>query len=145
MPDTLTPAYHSKEALPADSMTSSLYSIRCGTCDHEYVGQTQRARNVRTKVHQDRLGHSHKSAVAEHVHEVSPHMRSTGKALKSSTEPRKGWKEKPGKRSAFRRGNLRWTQTRELRKALSGTLFCEVYLSSCFLRECDTLLLLSVV
>ena len=40
------------------------------------------------------MGHSHKSAVAEHVHEVSPHMRSTAKALKSSTEQSKGWKEK---------------------------------------------------
>ena len=92
--DTLTKSktlYHA-----AGSVTNSVYLIRCRTCDHEYIGETQRALSVRTKEHQDatRLGHSHKSAVAEHVHESEPPHEIDWSSVKVSTKQREVWTEK---------------------------------------------------
>ena len=53
-----------------------MYSVKCKTCDDEYVGETQRAVDVRRKEHSAaiRLGQCSKSAISEHVHDQqSPH------------------------------------------------------------------------
>ena len=51
-------------------MRNVVYSVKCGTCGGEYIGETQRALEVRKKEHCDaiRLGRTEKSAIAEHVH-----------------------------------------------------------------------------
>ena len=75
-PNTLCSVYTSKDRLPADSISSAVYSVKCKTCSGEYIGETLRALRVRKKEHCDaiRLGQSSKSAIAEHVHEQSmPH------------------------------------------------------------------------
>ena len=50
-------------------MRNVVYSVKCGTCGVEYIGETQRALGVRKKEHYDaiRLGRTEKSAIAEHV------------------------------------------------------------------------------
>ena len=62
--------YSGKDQLPVESVTHAVYTIRCKTCEEEYVGETLRAVSVRCKEHRDaiRLGHTEKSAGAEHVH-----------------------------------------------------------------------------
>ena len=53
-----------------------MYSVKCGTCDNEYMGETQRALGVRKKENCDaiRLERVERSAVAEHVHAgLEPH------------------------------------------------------------------------
>ena len=73
-PSTLRSAYHIKDSTPATMLTHNVYSVKCQTCDAEYVGETKRAIAVRKKEHQDaiRLGQTLKSAIAEHAHEHSP-------------------------------------------------------------------------
>ena len=55
--------------MPKEKLRNVVYSVKCGTCDNEYVGETQRALGVRKKEHCDaiRLGRVERSAVAEHV------------------------------------------------------------------------------
>ena len=42
-PRTLRPAYHIKDSMPATMLTHNVYSVKCQTCDAEYVGETKRA------------------------------------------------------------------------------------------------------
>ena len=75
-PSTTRPLYSVKDKLPHDLTTNAIYSIKCKTCDDEYVGETLRAIQVRAKEHRDaiRLGNTEKSAVAQHVHQQKePH------------------------------------------------------------------------
>ena len=75
-PNTLGSLYNAKDPLPRGSVTHAVYSVKCKTCDDEYVGETRRAVDVRRKEHSDaiRLGQCSKSAIAEHVHDQqSPH------------------------------------------------------------------------
>ena len=75
-PSTTRPLYSVKDKLPHDLTTNAIYSIKCKTCDDEYVGETLRALQVRAKEHRDaiRLGNTEKSAVAQHVHQQKePH------------------------------------------------------------------------
>ena len=53
-------------------MRNVVYSVKCGTCGVEYIGETQRALGVRMKEHYDaiRLGRTEKSAIAEHMHSI---------------------------------------------------------------------------
>ena len=57
--------------MPATMLTHNVYSVKCQTCDAEYVGKTKRAIAVRKKEHHDamRLRQTLKSANAEHAHE----------------------------------------------------------------------------
>ena len=48
-PDTLRHLYQAKDRLPAETKTHAVYSVKCKTCDMEYVGETQRALKVRKK------------------------------------------------------------------------------------------------
>ena len=75
-PSTTRPLYSVKDKLPHDLTTNAICSIKCKTCDDEYVGETLRALQVRAKEHRDaiRLGNTEKSAVAQHVHQQKePH------------------------------------------------------------------------
>ena len=62
--------YSAKDQLLVESVTHAAYTIRRKTCEEEYLGQTLRAVSVRCKKHRDTipLGHTAKSAAAEHVH-----------------------------------------------------------------------------
>ena len=67
-----------KDKLPHDLTTNAIYSIKCKTCDEEYVGETLRALQFRAKdlEHRDaiRLGNTEKSAISQHVHQQEePH------------------------------------------------------------------------
>ena len=68
-PNSTQQLYAVKDRLPTDHSTHVVYSIKCNTCEEEYVGETMRALHVRCKEHRDaiRLVHPEKSAVAEHV------------------------------------------------------------------------------
>ena len=68
-PNSTQQLYAVKDRLPTDHSTHVVYSIKCNTCEEEYVGETMRALHVRCKEHRDaiRLDHPEKSAVAEHV------------------------------------------------------------------------------
>ena len=59
------------DVVPKDMEKNVIYTIKCGTCDEEYVGETKRFLATRIKEHQDatRLDQCSKSAVAEHAHE----------------------------------------------------------------------------
>ena len=48
-PDTLRHLYQAKDRLPTETKTHAVYSVKCKTCDMEYVGETQRALKVRKK------------------------------------------------------------------------------------------------
>ena len=67
---TLRGVNSAKDKLPKEKMRNVVYSVKCGTCGGEYIGETQRALGVRKKEHCDaiRLGRTEKSAIAEHVH-----------------------------------------------------------------------------
>ena len=65
-----------KDCMPKEKLRNVVYSVKCGTCDSEYVGETQRALGVRKKEYCDaiRLGRVERSAVVEHVHAgLEPH------------------------------------------------------------------------
>ena len=68
---TLESLYCNKDPLPKDMEKNVIYTIKCGTCDEEYVGETKRSLATRIKEHQDatRSDQCSKSAVAEHAHE----------------------------------------------------------------------------
>ena len=68
-PQTLGGLYSVKDRLPSGTQRDVVYSVKCETCQDEYVGETMRALEVRSKEHRDafRLNHPEKSAVAEHV------------------------------------------------------------------------------
>ena len=67
--NTLRSVYSAKDRLPKDTQTHCIYSLKCGTCEDEYVGETLRAIGVRAKEHKDAVstGDHKKSALAEHV------------------------------------------------------------------------------
>ena len=68
-PQTLSGLYNVKDRLPSGTQRDVVYSVKCETCQDEYVGETLRALEVRSKEHRDaiRLNHPEKSAIAEHV------------------------------------------------------------------------------
>ena len=68
-PQTLGGLYNVKDRLPSGTQRDYVYSVKCETCQDEYVGETMRALEVRSKEHRDaiRLDHPEKSAIAEHV------------------------------------------------------------------------------
>ena len=68
-PQTLGGLYNVNDRLPRGTQTDVVYSLKCETCQDEYVGETMRALEVRSKEHRDaiRLNHPEKSAIAEHV------------------------------------------------------------------------------
>ena len=75
-PSTTRPLCSVKDKLPHDLTTNAIYSIKCKTCDEEYVGETLRALEVGAKKHRDaiRLGNTGKSAITQHVHQQEePH------------------------------------------------------------------------
>ena len=43
----------SKRSSAKDTQTHCIYSLKCGTCEYEYVGETLRAIGVRAKEHRD--------------------------------------------------------------------------------------------
>ena len=59
-----------KDCMPKEKLRNMVYSVKCGTCDNEYAGETKRALGVRKKEHCDaiRLARVERSAVVEHVH-----------------------------------------------------------------------------
>ena len=67
--NTLRSVYLAKDRLPKDTQTHCIFSLKCGTCEDEYVGETLRAIGVRAKEHRDAVltGDHKKSALAEHV------------------------------------------------------------------------------
>ena len=68
-PKSLNGLYNVKDRLPSGTQRDVVYSVKCETCQDEYMGETMRALEVRTKEHRDaiRLNHPEKSAIAEHV------------------------------------------------------------------------------
>ena len=66
---TLNVLYNVKDRLPSGTQRDVVYSVKCETCQDEYVGEMMRALEVRTKEHRDaiRLNHPEKRAIAEHV------------------------------------------------------------------------------
>ena len=70
-PQTLNGLYNVEDRLPSGTQRDVVYSVKCETCQNEYVGWTMRAVEVRTKEHQDaiRLNYPEKSAITEHVPE----------------------------------------------------------------------------
>ena len=54
-PDTLRHLYQAKDRLPAETKTHAVFSVKCKTCDMEYVGETQRALKVRKKEHENAI------------------------------------------------------------------------------------------
>ena len=68
-PQTLNGLYNVGDRLPSGTQRDVVYSVKCETCQDEYVGETMRALEARTKEHRDaiRLNHPEKSAIAEHV------------------------------------------------------------------------------
>ena len=68
-PNTLQKLHNVKDSLPLCSATHAIYSIKCKTCDEEYVGESMRSLDTRCKEHRDaiRLAQCTKSAVADHV------------------------------------------------------------------------------
>ena len=62
-----------KDRVPTDRKTHSVYSIPCGDCEKEYLGQTKRQFSTRLKEHQRAVSslYSSKSALAEHVCKTS--------------------------------------------------------------------------
>ena len=42
-PDTLISVYAMKDPVPQGSQTHCVYSVKCKTCDDEYVGETRRS------------------------------------------------------------------------------------------------------
>ena len=75
-PDTTNNLYRVKDQLPTGTKTHAVYSITCGTCQEEYIGETLRAIDVRRKEHRNaiRLGQPAKSAIAEHVFDHPEHV-----------------------------------------------------------------------
>ena len=68
-PNTLQKLHNVKDSLPLCSATYAIYSIKCRTCDEEYIGESMRSLDTRCKEHRDaiRLAQCTKSAVADHV------------------------------------------------------------------------------
>ena len=68
-PNTLQKLHNVKDSLPLCSATHAIYSIKCKTCDEEYIGESMRSLDTRCKEHRDaiRLAQCTKSAVADHV------------------------------------------------------------------------------
>ena len=68
-PNTLQKLHNVKDSLPLCSATHAIYSIKCKTCDEEYIGESMRSLDTRCKEHRDaiRLAQCAKSAVADHV------------------------------------------------------------------------------
>ena len=62
-----------KDRVPTDRKTHAVYSIPCGDCKKEYLGQTKRQFCTRLKEHQRAVSNlcSSKSALAEHVCKTS--------------------------------------------------------------------------
>ena len=62
-----------KDRVPTDRKTHAVYSIPCGDCEKEYLGQTKRQFCTRLKEHQRAVSnlYSSKSALAEHVCKTS--------------------------------------------------------------------------
>ncbi|KAJ8938984.1 hypothetical protein NQ318_003677 [Aromia moschata] len=62
-----------KDSVPR-LLTKGVYELKC-TCGISYIGQTGRSIHCRIKEHQrhTRLGNTHKSAIAEHVHTNENH------------------------------------------------------------------------
>ena len=57
--NTLRSMYSAKDRLPKDTQTHCIYSLKCGTCEDEYVGETLRATGVRAKEHRDAVSTRH--------------------------------------------------------------------------------------
>ena len=68
-PQTLGGLYNVKDRLPSGTQRDVVCSVKCETCQDEYVWETMRALEVRSKEHRDtiRLFHPEKPAIAEHV------------------------------------------------------------------------------
>ena len=62
-----------KDRLPTDRKIHAVYSIPCGDCEKEYLGQTKRQFCTRLIEHQRAVSnlYSSKSALAEHVCKTS--------------------------------------------------------------------------
>ena len=62
-----------KDRVPTDRKTHAVYSIPCGDCEKEYLGQTKCQFCTRLKEHQRAVSnlYSSKSALAEHVCKTS--------------------------------------------------------------------------
>ena len=56
--------------MPKEKLRNVVYSMKCGTCDNEYVGETHRTLGLRKKEQCDtiRMGKVERSAMVEHVH-----------------------------------------------------------------------------
>ena len=63
---SLSGLYNVKARLPSGTQRDDVYSVKCETCQDEYVGETMRALEVRSKENRDaiRLKHPQKSAIA---------------------------------------------------------------------------------
>ena len=59
---------HHKDPVLKEEQSGVIYKIRCKECDGEYIGETGRQLNVRTKEHQAdvKYGRTQRSALAEH-------------------------------------------------------------------------------
>ena len=68
-PQTLNGLYSVKDRLPSGTQRDVVYSVKCETCQDEYVGETMRALEVRMNEHRDaiRRNHLEKLAIAEHA------------------------------------------------------------------------------
>ena len=68
-PNTLQKLHNVKDSLPLCSATHAIYSIKCKTCDEEYIGESLRSLDTRCREHRDAiwLAQCTKSAVADHV------------------------------------------------------------------------------
>ena len=62
-----------KDGVPTDRKTHAVYSIPCGDCEKEYLGQTKRQFGTHLKEHQRAVSnlYSSKSTLAEHVCKTS--------------------------------------------------------------------------
>ena len=54
-PNTLQSLYCAKDPLPKQCATHAVYSVKCKTCNAEYVGETKRALSARKKEHWDAI------------------------------------------------------------------------------------------
>ena len=68
-PNTLQKLHNVKDSLSVCSATHAINSIKCTTCDEEYIGEFMRYLDTRCKEHRYaiRLAQCTKSAVADHV------------------------------------------------------------------------------
>ena len=54
-PNTLQKLHNVKDSLPLCSATHAIYSIKCKTCDEEYIGESMRSLDTRCKEHRDAI------------------------------------------------------------------------------------------